>query len=181
MSSAIPATTPAASTSRLSLHDTEPVSRPASPSLSASNDVASSSEPAQAAAPSHDAQNAPASSAAPIDVPPPVYTRSAAPPPYVEDEESADKELNTLARQLFQYGFFFPLFWFVGACILASNLNPPENWEETKTEDERRELIARLRATEVKWARRCLFASIGFLFLIATVVVVAVVVPRLRH
>lgn len=114
------AAAPVASTSRLSFdehHESSPVSTP-------------------------ETQSAPATS----DALPP-YTRSAAPPPYVEREETG--EPNTLARHLFRYGFFFPLFWFVGACILASNLSPPENWEETKTEDERRELIAVMRAAEV--------------------------------
>lgn len=133
-----------ASTSRLSLHNDVPASRPVSPS----HDVASTPEPAPAAAPAQEPENAPAPAPTATDALPP-YTRSAAPPPYIESEEPSDKEPNTLARQLFQYGFIFPLFWFVGIFILSSSLNAPENWEETKTEDERRELLAVLRATEV--------------------------------
>ena len=64
----------------------------------------------------------------------------------------------------------FPLFWVAGALILLSPLSAPADWEASKPELEREELIASMRRTEVKWARRCLLALAVF-----TLVVVAVV------
>ena len=67
---------------------------------------------------------------------------------------------------------FFP-FWIFGAFILLSPLNEPTtapssdssespvttpSWMPEKKEEERREMIATLRAVELKWARRCLCA-----------------------
>lgn len=51
-----------------------------------------------------------------------------------------------------------PLFWIAGALILISPLRAPEDWETSKTETEREELIGSMRRTEVKWAKRCLLA-----------------------
>ncbi len=56
----------------------------------------------------------------------------------------------------------FPLFWVAGALILLSPLSVPADWETSKPEFEREELIASMRRTEVKWARRCLLALAVF-------------------
>ena len=64
----------------------------------------------------------------------------------------------------------FPLFWVAGALILFSPLSAPADWETSKPELEREELIASMRRAEVKWARRCLAALSVF-----TLVVVALV------
>lgn len=71
----------------------------------------------------------------------------------------------------------FPLFWAAGAFILVSPLRAPEDWELEKTEAERQELIAVMRRTEMKWARRCLLALVILCVAIA-VIVLAVVFSR---
>ena len=71
----------------------------------------------------------------------------------------------------------FPLFWVAGALILLSPLRAPEEWALSKTEAEREELIASMRRTEIKWARRCLIA-LSVLILIVLAVVLAVIFAR---
>ncbi|KAH8097010.1 hypothetical protein BXZ70DRAFT_895291 [Cristinia sonorae] len=106
-----------------------------------------------------------------------------APPPYAEASElpsyAAVAEPPTLAMYLFKFGFLFPLFWFAGIIVLISPLNAPENWEPTKTEAERQELIELLRRTERKWAKRCLWASL-ILSVIAGVIT-AIAVSMLKY
>ena len=64
----------------------------------------------------------------------------------------------------------FPLFWVAGALILLSPLSAPPDWELSKSEIEREELILSMRRTEVKWARRCVVALLVFsLFVVALV------------
>ncbi|KAH7106995.1 hypothetical protein BKA62DRAFT_668067 [Auriculariales sp. MPI-PUGE-AT-0066] len=103
-----------------------------------------------------------------VDTSPPAYTQSAAPPPYIEQDVTSAEPF-TVARLLFCYGFIFPMFWFAGAFILAMPLKAPAAWEESKTEEERTMLFKVLRATEVKWGKRCLYASLGFTLLLVTV------------
>ncbi|KAH9851686.1 hypothetical protein C2E23DRAFT_757878 [Lenzites betulinus] len=110
-----------------------------------------------------------ARAAAPIDVEdaPPSYEMSIEPPAY-----SAVSDQPTLAMYLFKYGFLFPLFWVAGAFILLSPLQAPADWETTKPEYEREEMIASMRRAELKWARRCLYAlGLGTLLLVAVVVI----------
>ncbi|KAI0689563.1 hypothetical protein BC835DRAFT_1368612 [Cytidiella melzeri] len=87
------------------------------------------------------------------DVPPPPYADATDLPSYTSVAEPP-----TLAMYLFKFGFLFPLFWLAGLFVLLCPLTPPENWEPTKTEAERQELLGLLRRTEVKWARRSLIA-----------------------
>ncbi|KAG9095251.1 hypothetical protein FRC06_009985 [Ceratobasidium sp. 370] len=92
----------------------------------------------------------------------------------------------TLASYLFRYGFFFPLFWLVGAFIIISDLqqdpnslcnveaqpsSPPKSPYELQL---KREEMALLRLAELKWAWRCAYAfAIWFtLFIIALAVVI---------
>ena len=72
----------------------------------------------------------------------------------------------------------FPLFWLAGALILLSPLRAPEDWEAGKPEAERAELVASMRRTEVRWARRCLGALVVFVLGAAAVVLSAVLVAR---
>ncbi|KIP09724.1 hypothetical protein PHLGIDRAFT_66937, partial [Phlebiopsis gigantea 11061_1 CR5-6] len=93
------------------------------------------------------------------DVPPPPYAEAGYLPAYI-----AIGEPPTLAMYLFKFGFhanhawfaMFPLFWLAGIFVLLCPLILPENWELTKSEAERAELLRMLRNTEVKRARRCL-------------------------
>lgn len=72
----------------------------------------------------------------------------------------------------------FPLFWLAGALILISPLRAPEEWELTKTEAERQELIDSMRRTEIKWAKRCLIALSVLSIAIAVIVLAAVFLTR---
>lgn len=79
---------------------------------------------------------------------------------------------------LFRFGFLFPLFWLAGALILISPLRAPEDWEVSKTEAEREELIESMRRTEMKWAKRCLVAFSLFSLVILVAVLAAVFIMK---
>ncbi|KAF9652662.1 hypothetical protein BDM02DRAFT_3108734 [Thelephora ganbajun] len=85
------------------------------------------------------------------------------------DEEAGPKEPPTLAMYMFKYGFLFPIFWILGSIILCIPLRAPADWEPTKTAEERAELIAHMRQTEKKWAKRCLIALVSFIVLILVI------------
>ncbi|KAH7106983.1 hypothetical protein BKA62DRAFT_668058 [Auriculariales sp. MPI-PUGE-AT-0066] len=147
-----------------------PLSRPSSP-------VASTSAITLDVVPEPTAHELP-------DVSPPAYSRrDTAPPSYIE-QDKASTEPFTVARMLFHYGFLFPLFWLVGAFrrvltrpwwqILTMPPNPPASWEESKTEEERAALLKVLRVTEVKWGKRCLYATLGFAVLLLVIILAAI-------
>ncbi|KAG1774759.1 hypothetical protein EV702DRAFT_974359 [Suillus placidus] len=113
------------------------------------------------------------------------------PPPYLREGEfeklpaytacpcpSANDEPITLARYLFVYGFFFPIFWIVGVAIIFSPLRPTPEWETGRSEEERQRLLARMRDLELKWAKRCLYAMVALLVLIMVLVTTFVLVRR---
>ncbi|EJF57124.1 hypothetical protein DICSQDRAFT_17380, partial [Dichomitus squalens LYAD-421 SS1] len=104
------------------------------------------------------------SSSVDVEALPPSYEDSIELPAYTQVSDQP-----TLAMYLFKFGFLFPLFWVAGAFILLSPLRAPEDWESTKPEVVRRELIESMRRTEIKWARRCLIA-----LAVLTLVLVAV-------
>ncbi|KAI6142618.1 hypothetical protein BKA82DRAFT_1003365 [Pisolithus tinctorius] len=86
-----------------------------------------------------------------------------APPPYVDGAELpaytvAAGEPATLAMYLFKFGFLFPPFWILGAMILLSPLHAPAEFEPTKPEAARQELICMMRVAEIRWAKRCAWA-----------------------
>ncbi|KAH7924326.1 hypothetical protein BV22DRAFT_1035218 [Leucogyrophana mollusca] len=109
-------------------------------------------------------------------------TRDTAPPAYSQEGEceklpsycECAPEPVTLARYLFIYGFFFPVFWVVGIAILFSPLRATPDWEMGKTEDEKKQLLSEMRAAEVKWAQRCLLATLTLLFAIAILVLIVI-------
>ncbi|KAH9933244.1 uncharacterized protein BXZ73DRAFT_89857 [Epithele typhae] len=104
---------------------------------------------------------------------PPSYEESLAPPAYTQVSDQP-----TLAMYLFKFGFLFPLFWVAGAFILLSPLNAPEGWEPSKPEHERQEIIESMRRTEVRWAKRCLYALLVFGVLIVAVGLSAFLILR---
>ncbi|KAL4242427.1 hypothetical protein ABKN59_011933 [Abortiporus biennis] len=108
-----------------------------------------------------------------LDMPPPPYADAYDLPSYTSVAEPP-----TLAMYLFKFGFLFPLFWFAGIIVLLSPLQAPENWEPTKTEAERQEIIELLRRTERKWAKRCLIAFIVFALIALAVSITTVMVMR---
>ncbi|KAJ7638121.1 hypothetical protein B0H17DRAFT_1106204 [Mycena rosella] len=106
---------------------------------------------------------------------------AAAPPPYVDAPEytARPQEPVTLAMFLFKFGFLFPPFWIMGVIILMSPLRAPPAatpsaaWLPEKTESERQAIIDRMRAAELKWAKRCLYALLAFVVLVAVIAVAA--------
>ncbi|RDX50308.1 hypothetical protein OH76DRAFT_469268 [Lentinus brumalis] len=104
---------------------------------------------------------------------PPSYSDSLEPPAYTHVSDQP-----TLAMYLFQFGFLFPLFWLAGSLILLSPLRAPEDWESSKPEVERQEIIESMRRTELKWARRCLVALSIFTLMIAAIVLSVFLVMR---
>ncbi|KAJ7760744.1 hypothetical protein DFH07DRAFT_884032 [Mycena maculata] len=111
---------------------------------------------------------------------------AAAPPPYDEAPEYTQKvkEPVTLAMYLFKFGFLFPPFWIMGVIILLSPLRAPPAatssavWLLEKTDAERQVIIDRMRAAELKWAKRCLYALVTLL--LAAVVIAMAVWATLR-
>ena len=53
--------------------------------------------------------------------------------------------------------------------VLCVPLRAPADWETTKTAEERAELIAHMRQTEKKWARRCLVALTSLIVFILVI------------
>ncbi|KAG8215214.1 hypothetical protein J3R82DRAFT_8756 [Butyriboletus roseoflavus] len=93
------------------------------------------------------------------------------PPPYSPDWDgeklpvytpSPDFEMETVARHLFKYGFFFPVFWAVGVYFLFAPIRVSADWESDRTEEEKEKMLSEMRATETKWAKRCLWALLSF-------------------
>lgn len=65
----------------------------------------------------------------------------------------------------------FPPFWFIGSFILFTPLRAPEGRELTKTMGEGLDWISSMRKIELKWARRCLIASVVLLVLVLVITV----------
>ncbi|KAG6327048.1 hypothetical protein ID866_12041, partial [Astraeus odoratus] len=117
--------------------------------------------------------------------------QSRAPPPYTPDWDgeklpvytptsSDSSEPDTVARQLFKYGFLFPLFWAVGVYFMFAPMRVSPDWEQDKTEEEKEKIMSNLRQTEIKWAKRCLWALLTF-FVCMILVISAVVSVSRRH
>jgi hypothetical protein len=73
----------------------------------------------------------------------------------------------------------FPPFWIMGVIILLSPLRAPPAatpsaaWLPEKTESERQAIIDRMRAAELKWARRCLYALLALVLVVTVIAAVA--------
>jgi len=85
-------------------------------------------------------------------------------------------EPKTLARALFLYGFFFPLFWCLGASILFLDLayhqTPDELAEDPRTLEERKADLKVLRRAEVRWAWRSIYALVALIVSIASILLI---------
>ncbi|KAI0336788.1 hypothetical protein GY45DRAFT_19522 [Cubamyces sp. BRFM 1775] len=121
----------------------------------------------------HDDARAPTLVDVEAALPPPPYECSIDPPSYTQVSDQP-----TLAMYLFKFGFLFPLFWVAGAFILLSPLQAPSDWEATKPEYERQEIIESMRRTETKWAKRCLYALLLLAITVAAIVTTALLVMR---
>ncbi|EJD04863.1 uncharacterized protein FOMMEDRAFT_145594 [Fomitiporia mediterranea MF3/22] len=107
---------------------------------------------------------------------PPEYdTRSEADslPTYVKIEEY-DAAFN---RKLFIYGFlFFPL-WIVG--IIAPFVKPLHDpTRDNRSKEDQEVDYASMRTVEMRWAKRCAAALLGFIILVIVAVVVGVTVAK---
>ncbi|KAF7375214.1 hypothetical protein MSAN_00408000 [Mycena sanguinolenta] len=109
-------------------------------------------------------------------------------PAYVDAPEYTlrAQEPVTLAMYLFKFGFLFPPFWILGVIILLSPLrapapaNTPGAWLPEKTDAERQVILNRMRTTELKWARRCLYALLALVHIIIAIVIGVVAWHALR-
>jgi len=105
-------------------------------------------------------------------------------PAYEEVESKNELEGWYIAKYLFLYGFLFPPFWIIGACILFSppqsafassaSISPQPSTKDieaggVRTQDEESELIWQM---ERLWAWRCIFASATLIAVVAGIVVV---------
>lgn len=115
----------------------------------------------------HDSYVAPSPISVALDgeVPPP-YMNATEPPAY----NSTPAEPVTLAMYLYRFGFVFPPFWVIGAIILVSPLKAPADFEPTKSENERQELVQIMRDAEIKWAKRSAWALLILLVVIGIIV-----------
>ncbi|KAG9311092.1 hypothetical protein JVU11DRAFT_9000 [Chiua virens] len=113
-------------------------------------------------------------------------TQQRAPPAYSPDWDgeklpeyasSPDFEMETVARHLFKYGFFFPVFWAIGVYFLFAPMRVPSDWQSDKTVEEKEKILDEMRHAEAKWAKRCLWALLSF-SLCLVLIIVAVVVSR---
>ncbi|KAJ6468389.1 hypothetical protein C8R45DRAFT_938303 [Mycena sanguinolenta] len=110
------------------------------------------------------------------------------PPAYVDAPEYTLRvqEPVTLAMYLFKFGFLFPPFWILGVIILLSPLRAPTPattpgaWLPEKTDAERLVILNRMRTTELKWARRCLYALLALIHIVIAIVIGVVAWHALR-
>jgi len=72
----------------------------------------------------------------------------------------------------------FPPFWLLGAVILLSPLSAPADFEPTKSEAERQQLVQTMRDAEAKWAKRSAWAFLIFLVVIGIIAGVIIGVMR---
>ncbi|KZV68358.1 hypothetical protein PENSPDRAFT_653286 [Peniophora sp. CONT] len=98
-----------------------------------------------------------------------------------ERGDGEEREPVTLAQYLFKFGFLCPLLWFLSFIILLSPLSAPADWESNKTPAQRARMLQRMRASEVRWARRSLLAATLLTAVIAAIVVIVVLVKHSTH
>jgi len=99
-------------------------------------------------------------------------------PPYARDLESGSVALPsysevsgsvssfepyTIPEAFFKWGFFFPLFWPLGALLLI-NFHSPTELTAWYSPEESAERVRILRTAECRWAQRCALASVVLVF-----------------
>ncbi|KAG8935470.1 hypothetical protein FRC02_008021 [Tulasnella sp. 418] len=115
----------------------------------------------------------------------PQYTREAdleavpEPPEYIVEDRS-DK---TIAELLYRNGFICPLLWLAAITIFFIDLEADTaNCSDLQDVQMRRERHQRMRAIELKWARKSMFAFAVFVVvvgIILTIILTAVKLPKL--
>ncbi|ORX40828.1 hypothetical protein BD324DRAFT_647734 [Kockovaella imperatae] len=93
--------------------------------------------------------------------------------------EQRNTETNTLAKELWKWGWLCPLLWGVGMTILWVPLHT-EDEEDPEKAQRMRELCDIVRETEVKYAKRCLYGFVGFSVLVALIITLVVVLKFVR-
>jgi hypothetical protein len=68
----------------------------------------------------------------------------------------------------------FPPFWILGIIILLTPLSASSDFNAHESQDKRQELLAAMRAVEVKWGKRCAWAFAVFAVLVCVIVGTAV-------
>ncbi|KDQ52376.1 hypothetical protein JAAARDRAFT_198294 [Jaapia argillacea MUCL 33604] len=111
-----------------------------------------------------------------------LYQDNAAPPPYtpttnVEKLPPYEAKSPLDKTPMTKYMFIIPLFWIMGFIILHSPLQLTPDWHPEKPEEERREMMEKMREVEMAWARRCLWALVTLISVIL-VIVLAVVIAK---
>ncbi|WVR09757.1 hypothetical protein IAU60_006833 [Kwoniella sp. DSM 27419] len=99
-------------------------------------------------------------------------------PLYTEDTRT---EPLTLARGLWLWGFLCPLLWFLGMCILWIPLRPVEEELDLERAQKIQEMITILRRTELKYAKRCMWALLSFLAILLSIIGIAMAVVLARR
>jgi len=84
-------------------------------------------------------------------------------------KEASSTEPNTIPAALYKWGFYCPLLWPLGACLLV-NFHSPMELARLYGPEESPARVRILRAAELRWAKRCLLATIILTFFILMVV-----------
>ncbi|KAG8960763.1 hypothetical protein FRC03_006157 [Tulasnella sp. 419] len=77
----------------------------------------------------------------------------------------------TLPQYLFYYGFVCPPLWLVGFGIAFIKLQPIPETEGGRSLEAQQDMLTLFKATEEKWAHRCLIAFVVFVIVVAAVVI----------
>ncbi|WWC98277.1 hypothetical protein V866_005168 [Kwoniella sp. B9012] len=96
-------------------------------------------------------------------------------PCYAEETQTEPK---TLARALWKWGWICPLLWIIGMCIMWIPLKPVEEERDPKKAQKLEEMIVILRKTEMIYAKRCAYGTLGFSVLLITIIVIAIVLSK---
>ncbi|WVW80569.1 hypothetical protein I302_102555 [Kwoniella bestiolae CBS 10118] len=96
-------------------------------------------------------------------------------PCYAEETQTEPK---TLARALWKWGWVCPLLWFIGMCIIWIPLKPLEEESDPEKAQKLEEMIVILRKTELKYAKRCAYGTLGISVLLVTIIVIAIVLSK---
>ncbi|WWC92440.1 uncharacterized protein L201_007398 [Kwoniella dendrophila CBS 6074] len=96
-------------------------------------------------------------------------------PCYAEETQTEPK---TLARALWRWGWLCPLLWIIGMFILWIPLKPIEEESDPEKAQKLEEMIVILRKTEVRYARKCAYGTLGFSTLLILITVIAIVLSK---
>ncbi|KAL1409136.1 hypothetical protein Q8F55_005963 [Vanrija albida] len=93
----------------------------------------------------------------------------------------ARAEPYTLARTLWRWGWLFPPLWLFGSFLICIPLTVQDAPSDMEKAPGLGDMVAIVRQTELKYARRCRNAFAGFMVLVVAAVVAAVLALTLKH